>query len=346
MSSNNLITENSGTGAIYLGDSSYNTISNNTGLNITLFGSNNNNITNNTINGSYELAIGMDNSSNNNIFNNTLSNTDRGISIENSSNNNNITGNTITNVFGDGINVANSSENTIADNQFTNAGTAYGSVAAITLWQSNNNQIRNNTIVEGGINLWGSTEPPTTGNIIEDNEISGHLNGPGETQGNGILLNGASANIINRNKIHDNEGQGIVIENHSDENQITGNNIYNNNFGISISVSILNIIANNTINNNTFKGISIHHNATNNTVSDNNITNNGEFGIVLNTAADNNLITRNEIIANGFNETWGGGINFEYVEEITSTGNEISWNNISWNNNDGVSLTQESQATT
>ena len=188
---------------------------------IFLDGVKNCNINNNTIQG-FSHAIYLRESTNNNILGNIIQNNGNGISLDSSTAN--ITNNNIKDNPGDGINVMSSSGSVISGNTITNTGTRDGSVDAIFLWEANNNQITGNTLVGGGISLTGS-ENPSSGNTIQNNNISQHYNGL-FNQGNGISLSKANNNIITTNNITSNT-VGIKIE-ESNNNQIYYNNIYNN----------------------------------------------------------------------------------------------------------------------
>jgi parallel beta-helix repeat protein len=172
-----------------------------------------------------EKGIYIKNSTGNTIAHIYFENNNYGIFIENSPAT--INENTIINHIGDGINVIGASGTKITNNQITNSGTGDSAVAAISLWETTNNTITGNTILEGGINLRGGANP-TTGNLIQNNKISGHKNGPSTTLGNGIFLNKTSNNTIKENYIHDNSGIGIYLTNGSNNNTITENDILHN----------------------------------------------------------------------------------------------------------------------
>ncbi|MFA0832412.1 MAG: right-handed parallel beta-helix repeat-containing protein, partial [Methanobacterium formicicum] len=251
----------------------------------------------------------LNNSYGNNITDNYVSRNNAGILIDNAQAT--VDSNIIENHVADGINVMNSSGNIITNNQITNSGTADSSVAAITLYQSTDNQIRNNTIVEGGINLYG-TENPTSGNIIEDNNISGHLNNPEYAPGTGIKLYEANDNSINGNYIHDNEGPGIYLEN-CNGNILENNNLDNNAVGIQMSQSNGNHIISNQISNNGLGGIYIDQSGSEtspNIISQNTLTNNGIASITssYNQFQNNNIVNEGFFFSNSNYNTLTGNV--------------------------------------
>ena len=198
-----------------------------------------------TINGATDSSgIHLDNVQNCNINGNILQNNGYGISLDDSSAN--ITNNIINNIPGDGIGITGGSGSVIIRNTITNSGSRDGSVAAITLFETNNNQVIGNTIVNGGINLVGS-ENPSNGNNIQNNDIGYHPNGL-YTLGYGINLSNANNNIIKGNNLHNND-YGLYLES-STNNIITNNNMTGNTIGINFIESNNNQIYYNDIYNN------------------------------------------------------------------------------------------------
>jgi len=168
----------------------------------------------------------------------------------------------------------------------------------------------------------GSIDPPTTpistvdnitytftGNIydsivVERSNITidgdGYTLAGGYWGGTGLRLSDIKGVTIKRINI---EGfsAAITLDLSSSYNNISANNIKNNEFGIAISYSSHNIISSNNITDNTYHGIQLYS-SSNNIISSNYIANHGwlGFGIGLYVSCDNNLVLENNITNNSF----------------------------------------------
>jgi parallel beta-helix repeat protein len=144
--------------------------------------------------------------------------------------------------------------------------------------------------------------------IIDGNGYT--LQGPGS--GTGISLSGIE-NVTIKNTIIKNYNYGIWLWPSSNNNVISGNNITNSQYGMSIMGSENNSISGNNITNN-YDGIALDS-SSGNTVSGNNVTANNSYGIEL-FASLYNVIYHNNFIGNvvqvyvsnaGYFNTWDDG---------------------------------------
>ena len=144
--------------------------------------------------------------------------------------------------------------------------------------------------------------------IIDGNGYT--LQGPGS--GTGISLSGIE-NVTIKNTIIKNYNYGIGLWPSSNNNVISGNNITNSQYGMSIMGSENNSISGNNITNN-YDGIALDS-SSGNTVSGNNVTANNSYGIEL-FASLYNVIYHNNFIGNvvqvyvsnaGYFNTWDDG---------------------------------------
>ena len=138
-------------------------------------------------------------------------------------------------------------------------------------------------------------------------------------------------------------GNGIEVR--SDNNTITGNNVYNNNHGIHLISSSNNTITGNTVSNN-WDGFELH-NSNNNTITGNSVSN-GYDGFELE-KSNNNTITGNNVSNNwdGFelersnnNTITGNNVSnnrYTAINLVVSNNNTITGNNVC-NNDDGFEL--------
>jgi parallel beta-helix repeat protein len=158
------------------------------------------------------------------------------------SNSNIVSGSNIANSGWDGIGLYYSEHNTIAGNTVTTAS------VGIDITASPNNNIDSNTVLE---NTVGVMSYHSTDNIIISNKVSG-----GTRSLAGIVLSGATRNIIRRNKVANNTffiGAGVYLEGFSNDNTILQNTLSDNQYGISIGYNLFGLKDQN--NNNT-----IYHN--------------------------------------------------------------------------------------
>ncbi|MBI2937595.1 MAG: right-handed parallel beta-helix repeat-containing protein [Thaumarchaeota archaeon] len=156
----------------------------------------------------------------------------------------------------------------------------------------------------------------------------------GNNSGVGVSLSERTGVTVKNLKIK-NFATGVSVGGYSNNNDIIGNTITNNEWnGIGVGVgSRNNTIASNTIRNNLQYGIYLHI-TSGNTVTGNIISNNGN-GVFLDTACDSTTVTGNTIINNGGRGLW----------LTISKGNTITSNTIS-NNTDGILLTSSSNHNT
>jgi thermitase len=158
------------------------------------------------------------------------------------SNSNIVSGSNVANSGWDGIGLYYSEHNTIAGNTVTTAS------VGIDITASPNNNIDSNTVLE---NTVGVMSYHSTDNIIISNKVSG-----GTRSLAGIVLSGATRNIIRRNKVANNTffiGAGVYLEGFSNDNTILQNTLSDNQYGISIGYNLFGLKDQN--NNNT-----IYHN--------------------------------------------------------------------------------------
>jgi len=208
----------------------------------------------------------------------------RGIDLYYSSGNN-ISGNCIENNYR-GVYGECSSTNQIFENDISNNG--YDGVA---LWQSNDNRIVRNKIINNtcyGI-VFGL--PPNINNMILENTIAS-LEGCGvdlgDFSGGAICGN----NITNYNSINI-YGEGIHAE-RCNENSISRNNISNNYNGVYLRDS------------------------SDNSISENNITANNHYGIHLGYSS-NNLLKSNRMTSNKINFGVAGELLSHFVNDVDTS---------------------------
>lgn len=167
---------------------------------------------------------------------------------------------------------------------------------------SNENGIKislggSNTVFQNevGGNDFGIVLSSTSGNDVADNILSGN------TQG--IVLVGSSNNIVTRNRVSDNTA-GIGLTSSSDGNDLVGNTVTeNDNVGIGLDLSDNNDLTENTVRNNHF-GVVLAESSSN-VLTDNTVRGNRGLGVSIEEFSNGNLLTENEVAANG---EWDLGI--------------------------------------
>ena len=362
---NNSIFNNTGDGIHMISSTNRNTIlenlirNNSNGIHLEI--SNSNIIINNTLLQNSASAIYIEDFSHSNtIRENTMSYNTYGLNFVNSSNNGILYNDIENNQYG--IYSVSSSSNVFQINTICN-NTGVG----ISFLSSSNNNLIYSTVIRnnsGGIYIYSSLN-----NTIEENNIilnngegiylqysmSG-FPGVNRITNNTIALNNGTAiyivssdgNIISRNAIYGNGGEGIKLYSSSDENNITHNTIYNNSYGIYLSRASYNTIINNTIYHTSEHGIALFSYSSENdiianTVNDskdgvhleysnindiinNTIFRNSQNGVYL-AYSDLNTISNNTIRSND-----GEGILLISCDENSITNNTI------YNNNNGIYL--------
>lgn len=104
-------------------------------------------------------------------------------------------------------------------------------------------------------------------------------------------------NLFVGNEAYDNEGYGMRILD-SDNNQMRGNNFYDNEIGISIEEeSTGNIVINNDLNQNSRYGVFLQETANANEIRNNRVNENSDNGIYI--RSHENAIVQNEVDGNG-----------------------------------------------
>jgi len=290
---------------IYI-DGSSNTVSNNTcrsidGTGICVGGSSSNVIFNNICDYNDDIGIYLGLSSGNTIYNNTCNQNDEsGIEFY-SSTNNVILNNTLHNNH-EGINLESSSSgNSIMENS------CHYNHCGIRLDESPNNEIGNNTssLNDGqGIFLDYSVGNSIVNNIINSNTYSGISldyasndniivnNTCNFNIDNGIRLMDLADNFVARNTCESNNVNGIRLYNtlgNRIENNLCQLNGYN---GIELYSSEDAIIENNTCNNNTLSGIYLYDESDSNLIHNNTCLDNVN-GIRLFNGPSNNILDNN-----------------------------------------------------
>jgi parallel beta-helix repeat protein len=217
----------------------------------------------------------------------------------------------------------------------------------IYLLGRSNLTVRNTTIRNF---WWGITLNSTSKVTLCENNIA-------DTNGSGIMLDRSSHNSISWNIIANNDGSGIYLGTAisfaepplSDYNDITENNITNNQRGIYLDYSEENSIVGNNITNNNY-GIWLWHSSDYNSISGNNIVNNSWSGIYL-SYSSNNKFWHNNFIDNtqqvhydsGYANFWDDGLEGNYWSNYTAVdydhdGIGDSWHTIDENNEDHYPL--------
>ncbi|MEW5761401.1 MAG: right-handed parallel beta-helix repeat-containing protein, partial [Candidatus Thermoplasmatota archaeon] len=98
--------------------------------------------------------------------------------------------------------------------------------------------------------------------------------------------------------MYSNTQYGIYVYPSSNNNIITSNQIYNNDYGIHIYSSLNNNITSNRIYNNNY-GIHIYS-SSNNNIASNQIYSNTQYGIYISNSSNSNIITSNQVYNNNY----------------------------------------------
>ncbi|MFX1407742.1 MAG: NosD domain-containing protein [Promethearchaeota archaeon] len=198
------------------------------------------------------------------------------------------------------------------NNEITNNTVNNNLLNGIRLYLSDNNKVSGNTANNcTGEDGYGIELSSSDYNIVSDNTANNNL----EIFGTGIRLRGGSDNnLVSGNTANNNYYPGIYIvdsiENNikgndlnyngygimvyrSDSNNIEGNIAKNNQYGIYTLLSSYNTILGNTMDNN-YCGIRIRTESNGNTIL-RNIINNNDYGIYITYLSNNNTISENFI---------------------------------------------------
>jgi len=177
---------------------------------------------------------------------------------------------------------------------------------------SNGNTVRNCVINGSGgkpggiaVLIGGSGgAPPSAGNIIEDNVITGSVS-------NGMQITASSGTAVRRNRFTGNGTPGST----------SGSN------GIVVTTNASNnLIQNNRIENSARNGVALADNADNNTVVGNTILQNGRNGVVIQAGSDANIVDGNTVDNNALN-----GIQVIPVAGLAPAGTIVRNNSLSGN---------------
>jgi len=216
--------------------------------------------------------------------------------------------------------------------------------AGIRLITVNNSQLNDNNCSFNpiGINLEYSINNTISGNTATNDYYYG------------IHLGNSDYNNVSRNNVLNND-EGIHLR-YSDYNIVSRNNVLNNYGGIRLSNSTNNTILGNNASYNNHYGISLIS-SDNNSISENVVSYSEWFGIVLSEECTNNIILGNNISYNDDGISIGHS-DYNTVTENTVTNNNnrgiisdysnysiISRNNVNNNNNGGFLLTHSNYIT-
>ncbi|MEM0498365.1 MAG: right-handed parallel beta-helix repeat-containing protein [Methanothrix sp.] len=173
------------------------------------------------------------------------------------------------------------------------------------------NVVESNALLE---NVHDGMEVEGSRNMISGNNIS-------MTRGAGIeLLNMSSGNMIEGNTIYGSEECGIeVIESY--ENNISGNSLIGNGFGIKTERATNNLISGNRVQGSVEDGIIISDESSCNTVHKNNASQNHGAGVRIEGSKDN-MVIGNTVHSNAV------GIDISRSENNTIRGNRVVMNGV------------------
>lgn len=145
--------------------------------------------------------------------------------------------------------------------------------------------IQNNTIYQ---NIKYGVYPRTgSGSAIENNHIIDNNVGLTCSQGCHEML-------IRKNEIHNNEVAGVVFSRNVSDSIAINNNVSNSGIGIAASESYANDISGNVVSNNRF-GLQLKGGSVNNILNNNTVANTSECGILVTGNAKDNTILHNSV---------------------------------------------------
>jgi len=142
--------------------------------------------------------------------------------------------------------------------------------------------------------------------------------------GSGILLRSSNDNTVSGNEIDSLPGDGILLTDSSQGNEIVRNSLNRNHYGIQVrNASNYNVIADNFVNSSTWAGIKLNWQGSNYApVAFNNITNNiicyNYDGIFLDDPSNNNLVSDNMV-----SDNYRNGIGLRQANNTTVVHNTV-----------------------
>ena len=144
-------------------------------------------------------------------------------------------------------------------------------------------------------NFRGLTFSSSNNNIIRKNSVSFNGDSFGDYY-TAIIITDSDGNIIKENEVFNNVNGGIFTEGDSNNNEILGNNFYNNEYGLQLSGNGYNQILENNMTNNDY---GIYLGSSLNSVSKNYVVNNNLYGIYI--PNSQNYISLNNFSKNSIN---------------------------------------------
>jgi parallel beta-helix repeat protein len=260
-----------------------------------------------------------------------------------------------------GIRLYGSSEISIVGNNIT-ANSWYG----IVLYESSNNMLRNNEMVDNGVNF--GVVGFTLSDFINDVDTSNTVDGKPiyywvNKQGTAVPLDAGYVALVNctgitvQNLNLTKNWQGVILA-ATINSTISQNNIEKNQGsstkGLFLWGSSNNTISENNITKSGENGMELYE-SSNNTIALNNITNNGHYGIYL-CESSNNTISGNEVMSTyGYTDSKGialekssdnvidGNVvvdnDYGGIKVSGSSNNIISANNVTYNGEWGIEVT-------
>ena len=115
---------------------------------------------------------------------------------------------------------------------------------------------------------------------------------------NGVYLYLSSTNTITNNNCSGNTNDGIVLDDPSNNNNITNNNCSGNSYGIFLDESCNNIITNNNCSDNSQEGIHLEPSSNYNNITNNNFYHNTYYAIYITSGSTGNTIHHNNFWQN------------------------------------------------
>jgi len=263
---------------------------------IKMLHSSNNTITQNTITNNNASGIVLSASINTSVIHNFITNCDDGIILGRSAQNF-VTDNTISNCRSAGIDLWNSAQNTLERNQLVNNGLSISGKDVEDYLQAN---VVANMINERPLVFWqsmtGGTIPPGAGQVVLVNTTGVEVTGQDLTQASIGVLAAFCEDLAIHNNILTHNHYGITLE-QTGNIKITNNYIAHCIEGIYLLSSSGNTLTHNTIANNTDIGIHIEDSSEQNTLTHNTIANNTDIGIHIEDSSEQTL-TYNTIANN------------------------------------------------